>query len=103
MTTTPEVIARLFHETYERLAPDFGYRTRDASAKPWDNVPATNKALMVATITEVLASLDGRTLVPESEIARLRKIEEAARAILDPQHIDQSGAHDTLRDALAAW
>jgi hypothetical protein len=29
---TPEELARLFHETYERLAPSYGYKTREASA-----------------------------------------------------------------------
>ena len=58
MTRSPEAVARLFHETYERLAPEFGYRTREASAKPWDEVPEQNRALMVATVREVLAVLD---------------------------------------------
>lgn len=53
----PEAAARLFHETYERLAPEFGYKTREASAKPWDQVPEQNRALMVATVREVLAVL----------------------------------------------
>jgi hypothetical protein len=43
-----EQLARLFHETYERLAPQFGYETRKASAVPWDQVPERNKALMIA-------------------------------------------------------
>jgi hypothetical protein len=51
---TPEQIAQLFHEAYERLAPDFGYRTREESAKPWADVPDQNKALMVATVGEIL-------------------------------------------------
>ncbi len=55
---TPEQLARLFHTTYERLAPAYGYETRRASAVPWDEVPAPNKALMVAVATEVLAALD---------------------------------------------
>jgi hypothetical protein len=46
--------ARLFHETYERLAPEHGYRTREASAVPWEDVPAENKALTLATVREVL-------------------------------------------------
>lgn len=54
-----ERLARLFHETYERLAPDFGYRTRDASAKPWEQVPEDSRALMTATCAEVLARLVG--------------------------------------------
>lgn len=43
-----EQLARLFHETYERLAPTFGYETRKGSAVPWDQVPARNKRLMIA-------------------------------------------------------
>lgn len=41
-----ESIARAFHEAYERLAPEHGYKTREASAKPWEEVPEQNKALM---------------------------------------------------------
>jgi len=49
-----ETLARMFHEKYERLAPEFGYKTREASAVPWDDVPADNKALMVAVCTEIV-------------------------------------------------
>jgi hypothetical protein len=49
-----EQLARLFHETYERLAPDFGYETRRESAVPWESVPANNKALMIAVAQEIL-------------------------------------------------
>lgn len=48
-----EAIARAFHEAYERLAPQFGYRTREASAVPWDDVPQANRDLMVATVASV--------------------------------------------------
>jgi hypothetical protein len=50
-----ERIARAFHESYERQAPEFGYRTREASAKPWEDVPADNKALMIAVVTDLLS------------------------------------------------
>jgi hypothetical protein len=50
----PEPIARRFHENYERLAPDFGYETRETSAVPWEMVPAQNKALMIATVAALL-------------------------------------------------
>jgi hypothetical protein len=69
----PEAVAEYFHTTYERLAPDFGYRTREESAKPWAQVPERNKALMVAVAGEVLTWLtrggrDGaRRIVRESE------------------------------------
>jgi hypothetical protein len=43
-----ERVARAFHEAYERLAPSFGYETREASARPWSEVPEQNRNLMVA-------------------------------------------------------
>ncbi len=54
---TAEQLAQKFHETYERLAPSFGYETRKASAVPWADVPERNKALMVAVCGEILAAL----------------------------------------------
>lgn len=48
-----EQIARLFHETYEELAPQFGYETREASRKPWKDVPEKNKKLMIAVAEKV--------------------------------------------------
>lgn len=53
MIPTDEDIAQAFHEAYERLAPTFGYKTRDASAVPWIDVPPANKALMIAAAGEV--------------------------------------------------
>ena len=41
-----EGLAKKFHEEYERLAPEFGYKTRKESAVPWDEVPEHNRALM---------------------------------------------------------
>jgi hypothetical protein len=55
---TPEQLAKLFHGTYERLAPRFGYRTRPESAKHWDAVPSVNKELMIAVSKEVLKVLE---------------------------------------------
>ena len=53
---TAEQIAQAFHETYERLAPEFGYETREAPAKPWAQVPEQNKALMIAVFQSLLDS-----------------------------------------------
>lgn len=47
-------IAREFHESYERQAPELGYRTRAASAVPWDQVPEANRTLMYATVADLL-------------------------------------------------
>lgn len=49
-----EQIAKAFHEAYERLAPEFGYKTREESAKPWAMVPEANKALMRAVVDDLL-------------------------------------------------
>lgn len=49
-----DAIAREFHETYERMAPTFGYVTRARSAVPWDEVPATNKSLMRSVVIDLL-------------------------------------------------
>lgn len=51
---TPDKLARLFHETYEELAPDFGYETRPDSAVRWESVPENNRLLMIATAAVVL-------------------------------------------------
>lgn len=50
---TTEELARKMHETYERLAPQFGWETQKRSQKPWEEVPEENKKLMVAVISEV--------------------------------------------------
>jgi hypothetical protein len=54
---TPEKLAEMFHESYERLAPSFGYKTRDESSKPWAEVPSSNKHLMVAVAAEILKKI----------------------------------------------
>jgi hypothetical protein len=51
---TAEGIARRFHEAYEDLAPSHGYETREASRKPWTDVPDQNKNLMIAVVARLL-------------------------------------------------
>ena len=51
---TAEEIARAFHSSYEKLAPRHGYKTREESAKPWEDVPEANRALMTATVESLL-------------------------------------------------
>lgn len=45
-----EEVAKRFHEVYEELAPNFGYETREASRKPWNEVPENNRELMIAVV-----------------------------------------------------
>lgn len=49
-----EMLAEAFHEAYERLAPKYGYNTRQESAVPWSDVPEGNKNLMVDVAHEML-------------------------------------------------
>ncbi len=69
--------AEFFHETYERLAPEYGYETREESAVPWDELPENHRYLMVATVKEVLDSIDscqkyGHMWLPlHTEVTRL--------------------------------
>ena len=74
-----EQLAKLFHETYERLAPMFGYETRDESAKPWSEVPKANRALMIATCAHILEVV---ALGDEREDQDLHMIEESVRDAL---------------------
>jgi hypothetical protein len=53
-----EQLAEFFHETYERLAPEFDYRTRKKTRKPWIDLPLNVQNLMVAVCHEVLVELD---------------------------------------------
>ena len=50
-------VAAFFHATYEQLAPNFGYETREASARPWQEVPEKNRQLMTAVSAAVLGWL----------------------------------------------
>lgn len=49
-----EHVARAFHETYQRLAPKYAYETREESACSWEDVPANDKKLMIATVSDLL-------------------------------------------------
>ena len=64
-----EATAKAFHEVYERLAPSFGYATRQESAVPWEQVPEQNRCLMIAVAGEVMREV-------AAEIERLRKANE---------------------------
>lgn len=51
-----EELAVLFHETYERLAPEFGYETKPETRKFDETSP--NGKLMIAVCAEILARLN---------------------------------------------
>ena len=45
-------LAKLFHDTYERLAHDYGYETRKDTKQFDENTP--NGKLMIATCSDIL-------------------------------------------------
>lgn len=52
--TSVEQIARAFHEHYEHIAPELGYKTRPESAVRWEDLPVTNKAVMLSVVEVLL-------------------------------------------------
>ena len=72
-------LAKLFHETYERLAPSFGYETRKETQE--FNEESSNGKLMRAVCEEILSKLGmtGRanTFKPGDNLKPLKKDENA--------------------------
>lgn len=46
-------VAVEFHEAYERLAPQFGWETQDASKGDWTGLPKNQKLLMEAVVRDL--------------------------------------------------
>lgn len=82
-----EEVAKMFHESYEELAPSFGYETRKETRKDWEEVPPNNKELMVAVIKQIRLAL-------QAECEKLRKDAERwhlyRQGFLDPEALDSS-------------
>lgn len=94
MTQTPTDALRLatrFHETYERLAPSFGYETRK-DAKKFD--PETpNGRLMVAVCSE-LAAAPASPLQGGGDEALIAELKEAKTLLSKARgdlYIDRNG------------
>lgn len=106
-----EALARDFHEAYERLAPAFGYKTREATAVRWEDVHGANRDLMVATASEILATITTALTATQSErdteagkVARLEAERNALEAIVKDAAAGQLTNIDVLyryRAALA--
>ena len=69
---SPEELARLFHETYERLAPSFGYSTPPYSVLPWKYVAEVDKQLMIAVAGEVLKSVVFKPTLSRETVREMR-------------------------------
>jgi hypothetical protein len=98
MTPEQEIAIR-FHETYERLAPDYGYETRK-DTREFDPDSANGK-LMIAVCNEVMQPLiKGTGLRGEWRAMKARNelLEEGIRKALE---YTGDNARSHLRDALA--
>lgn len=63
----PEQLAELFHETYERLAPAFGWKTKKGCHCKFYDLPERNRALMIATCQTVLNALQNSGAVANGQ------------------------------------
>ncbi len=70
-----------FHETYERLAPEFGYETRP-DTKAFDPESANGK-LMIAVCGEVLATATAKI---EQQTAEIKRLTNALRLVYSAGH-----------------
>lgn len=77
-TGNAEPLAFLFHEAYERLAPEHGWETQAETRVPWQLVPEANRTLMVAVAAEVLQMLDMR-----DRVVAIRIPESAPPSVMD--------------------
>jgi hypothetical protein len=73
----PEKLARQFHDTYERLAPQFGYETR-ADTKAFDPT-SPNGRLMTAVCAEVSAIWAG--MLEEAVLAERKRLLDLYRGM----------------------
>ena len=99
--TPDEALAQRFHEAYERLAPSFGYETREASAKPWGDVPERNRSLMIAVCAEIADSVTAERDNALAEVARRQGDLDHFVARFDDE-VQYRVAVQGDRDALAA-
>lgn len=81
-----ESIARAFHETYERLALNFGYETRPESAVPWEDVPEQNKALMCAVAAEVFPWVSHHLMDLLRQDVELKRLRDRVRGVPHEAH-----------------
>jgi len=102
-------LAQVFHEVYEEMAPHFDYKTRDASAVPWADVPENNRKLMIAVSARIISRLFWPRLQREQRrveklgviIDNLMERMDRARSILHKDKSSQWLMLDTTLDKVA--
>jgi hypothetical protein len=94
-------VAKAFHEAYERLAPEYGYETRKASAVPWEQVPENNRSLMVAVVRDIWSIIACHFAEPSKDrsIPMTTKIDPARAAAREIAGTVESNHNITIPDA----
>jgi len=73
---TAEKLARKFHDEYERLAPEFGWKSQESCRKGFDELPESNRELMVEVARQVIVWIvetmleEARKEIPDSEFRK---------------------------------
>ena len=83
--TDAERWARLFHDTYETLAPEYGYETRPET-REFDPTSSNGRLMMAVcanVVAELLASQAAEIWDKKMEVERLHELETAARAEIE--------------------
>lgn len=75
-----ERFARTMHEKYEDAAAHYGWATNPRSRVPWEDLPAANRATMLAAIIRTLDDL-GDELVTTVIAAKNAAIDRLQREI----------------------
>lgn len=66
-----EYWARKFHDTYEKLAPEYGYETR-SDTKKFDP-SSQNGRLMIAVVNGIVKQIENNAYEQAAEVARGKK------------------------------
>lgn len=94
-----ERIAENFHATYERLAPQHGYETREASRTDWSSVPENNRELMIATVYSLL---DNGLITDLHHDETHAVVEALMEAGVEYDHADAVAVDESLKVPLLA-
>ena len=100
-----ERLARLFHDTYERLAPKFGYETREET-KQFDP-ESPNGKLMIAVCGEFLdwhnKQVKNAVATAEDDLDQYwnKELDKQIEVVLDRLDRSLNWQHTTPRDVIA--
>ena len=101
MKIDPLRLATLFHDTYERLAPSFGYETRPDTKRFDPESP--NGKLMVATCASVLVLLGSTREGLKAQHGTPEEFERAVWEAYTQLFITKEEADEAIRKYRGEW